>query len=129
MPLQCCLGAKMQCTFGAMPAPLAVLPVNRVLTQNVPDANIMDHIPIVNIPSFGPCSSPAFPATAAATAAAMGVLTPMPCIPTTPFPWATGAPTVLLANFPTLDNMSKLACVWGGVISFIDAGEATVMVP
>src|SRR5579885_2738598 len=105
MPLQCCMGAKMQCTFGAAPSALVVLPTNRVLTQGVPDANIMDHIPLTNIMPFGVCSSPAFPATASATAAASGVLTPMPCIPATPAPWVTGAPTVLLANFPTLDNI------------------------
>jgi hypothetical protein len=35
----------------------------------------------------------------------------------------------LLANFPTLDNVSKLMCIWGGVITFIDAGEVTVQVP
>lgn len=129
MPLQCCMGAMMQCSFGAAPSSLVVLPTNRVLTQNVPDANIMDHIPMVNIMPFGVCSSPAFPATAAATAAALGVLTPMPCVPATPAPWITGAPTVLLANFPTLDNISKLMCVFGGVIQFTTAGEETVMVP
>lgn len=129
MPLQCCLGAKMQCTFGAAPSTLVVLPTNRVLTQNVPDANIMDHIPLVNITPFGVCSSVAFPATAAATAAALGALTPMPCIPCTPFPWIAGAPNVLLGGMPTLDNVSKLMCIWGGVISFLDAGEFTVQVP
>ena len=129
MPLQCCMGAMMQCSFGAAPSSLVVLPTNRVLTQNVPDANIMDHIPMVNIMPFGVCSSPAFPATAAATAAALGVLTPMLCVPATPAPWITGAPTVLLANFPTLDNISKLMCVFGGVIQFTTAGEETVMVP
>lgn len=123
------MGAKMQCSMGAAPSALVVLPVNRVFTVNVPDANIMDHVPLVNIQPFGVCSSPAFPATASATAAAMGVLTPMPCIPSTPAPWVTGAPTVLLANFPTLDNVSKLTCIWGGVITFIDAGEVTVQVP
>jgi hypothetical protein len=115
--------------MGLAPSSLVVLPVNRVLTQEVPDANIMDHIPMVNIMPFGPCMSPAFPATAAATAAALGVLTPMPCIPATPSPWVSGAPTVLLANFPTLDNVSQLMCIFGGVIEFIDAGEETVMVP
>ena len=69
------------------------------------------------------------PTVAAATAAALGVLTPMPCIPNTPAPWITGAPTVLLGNFPTLDNVSKLMCVWGGVIQFTMAGELTVDVP
>jgi hypothetical protein len=129
MPLQCCNGATMKCSFGLAPSSLVVLPTNRVLTKNVPDANIMDHIPMVNIMPFGACSSPAFPATATATTAASGVLTPMPCVPATPAPWATGAPNVLLANFPTLDNISTLTCNWGGVIKFIDAGEETVMVP
>lgn len=129
MPLQCCMGASMQCSFGAAPSSLVVLPTNRVMTNEVPDANIMDHIPMVNIMPFGVCSSMAFPATASATAAAMGALTPMPCIPATPAPWITGAPTVLLGNFPTLDNVSKLMCIWGGVIQFVTAGEETVMVP
>ena|SRR5271166_4611142 len=129
MPLQVCMGAMMQCSFGVAPSSLVVLPKNRVTTVEVPDANIMDHIPLMNIMPFGVCSSLANPATAAATAAALGVLTPMACIPNTPAPWITGAPTVLLANFPTLDNVSKLMCVYGGVIQFITPGEFTVQVP
>ncbi|MBZ5727219.1 MAG: DUF4280 domain-containing protein [Acidobacteriia bacterium] len=129
MPLQVCMGAMMQCSFGAAPSSLVVLPKNRVMTQQVPDANIMDHVPLVNIMPFGVCMSLANPTVAAATAAALGVLTPMPCIPNTPAPWITGAPTVLLGNFPTLDNVSKLMCVWGGVIQFTMAGELTVDVP
>jgi hypothetical protein len=129
MPLQVCMGASMMCTMGMAPSSLVVLPTNRVLTGEVPDANIMDYIPMVNIMPFGACMSPAFPATAAATAAALGVLTPMPCIPGTTSPWITGAPTVLLAEMPTLDNVSQLVCMFGGMISFVDAGEETVMVP
>jgi hypothetical protein len=129
MPLQVCMGAMMQCTFGVAPSSLVVLPTNMVFTSEVPDANIMDHIPMVNIMPFGMCMSPSNPEVAAATAAALGVLTPMPCIPVTPAPWVTGAPTVLLANMPTLDNVSQLMCIWGGVITFIDPGEETVMVP
>jgi hypothetical protein len=129
MPLQVCMGAQMMCTFGMAPSSLVVLPANRVFTDMVPDANIMDHIPMVNIMPFGMCMSPANPVVAAATAAALGVLTPMPCIPNTPAPWVPGAETVLLGNFPTLDNISQLECIWGGVITFVDAGEETVMVP
>jgi len=129
MPLQVCMGAMMQCTFGAAPSSLVVLPTNRVLTNEMPDANIMDHIPMVNIMPFGVCMSIANPTVAAATAAALGVLTPMPCIPNTPAPWVPGAPTVMLANFPTLDNVSQLMCIWGGVITFSMPGEETVMVP
>lgn len=129
MPQQVCMGAMMQCTFGAAPSSLVVLPTNKVLTNEMPDANIMDHIPMTNIMPFGMCMSPSNPVVASATAAALGVLTPMPCIPNTPAPWVVGAPTVLLANFPTLDNISQLMCIWGGVITFSDAGEETVMVP
>ena len=129
MPLQVCMGAMMQCSFGLAPSSLVVLPTNRVMTNMVPDANIMDHIPMVNIMPFGMCTSIANPMVAAATAAALGVLTPMPCIPATPAPWVAGAPTVLLGNFPSLDNVSQLMCTWAGVITFVDAGEVTVNIP
>jgi hypothetical protein len=111
------------------PSSLVVLPTNRVFTDQMPNANIMDHIPMTNIMPFGMCLSPSNPTVAAATAAAMGILTPMPCIPATPAPWISGAPTVFLGNFPTLDNVSQLMCIWGGVISFTNPGEETVEVP
>lgn len=129
MAMQVCMGASMMCSFGAAPSSLVVLPINRTFTDQVPDANIMDHIPMVNIMPFGMCSSIANPEVASATAAALGVLTPMPCIPATPAPWVPGAPTVLLGNQPTLDNSSKLMCIWGGVITFETPGEFTVEVP
>jgi len=78
---------------------------------------------------FGMCQSPANPAVAAATAAALGVLTPMPCVPVIPAPWVPGAPTVLLANMPALDNTSKLMCAYAGVIEITDAGQATEQIP
>lgn len=127
--MQVCMGAQMMCTFGMMPSNLVVLPINRTLTSQVPDANIMDHIPMVNIMPFGMCMSIANPAVAGATAAALGVLTPMPCIPATVSPWTPGAITVLLGNQPTLDNISMLNCMWAGVITFVTPGEFTVMVP
>ncbi len=123
------MGAQMKCSFGMAPSALVVLPINRVQTNMVPDANIMDHIPMTNIMPFGMCMSAANPTVAAATAAALGVLTPMPCIPATPTPWVPGAPTVQLGNQPTLDNTCTLNCIWGGVITFITPGEVTVMVP
>jgi Domain of unknown function (DUF4280) len=129
MPIQVCMGAQMMCSFGLAPSNLVVLPTNTTFTNQVPDANIMDHIPMVNIMPFGMCTSLANPTVASATAAALGVLTPMPCIPVTPSPWVTGAPTVLLGNQPTLDNVSKLMCNWGGVIQFVTPGEFTVNVP
>ncbi len=129
MPMQVCMGAMMQCSFGLAPSSLVVLPKNLVQTNMVPDANIMDHIPLVNIMPFGMCTAPTNPTVIAATAAALGVPTPMPCIPATPAPWIPGAPTVNLAFFPTLDDTSKLMCTWAGVITFVTPGEFTVNVP
>jgi hypothetical protein len=123
------MGAMMQCTFGTAPTSLVVLPVNRTYTDQAPDANIMDHVPMVNIMPFGMCTSPANPAVAAATAAAMGALTPMPCVPNTPAPWISGAPNVILGNAPALDNMCRLMCIWSGIIQFTTPGELTVNVP
>jgi hypothetical protein len=129
MPSQVSMGAVLQCSFGAAPSSLVVLPVNLVMGEGPPAANIMDHIPMVNIMPFGMCMSPANPMVAAATAAAMGVLTPMPCIPNTPAPWVVGAPTVLLGNQPTLDNVSTCNCVWAGVITIAQPGTVKTMVP
>src|SRR6188768_2299458 len=128
MAFQVCTGAVMMCSFGAAPSTLAVLPANCVLTTT-PAANIMDNKPIVNVPPFGMCSSLANPTVAAATAAALGVLTPMPCVPVTAAPWVVGAPTVLIANMPALNNSSKLMCNWGGVIQFTVPGQTTVQTP
>ena len=119
----------MKCTMGAAPSSLVVLPANKVLCEGPPAANIMDHKPMVNILPFGVCMSPANPVVAAATAAAMGVLTPMPCIPMTAAPWVTGAPTVLIGGMPALDNVAKCMCNWGGVIMFAMPGTVKTMIP
>ena len=126
---QVCNGAMLQCSFGLAPSTLMVLPVNRTLTSSLPAATIMDHIPMVNIMPFGACTSLANPTVAAATSAAMGVLTPMPCIPATTAPWMPGAPTVFIANQPALDNTSKAMCMWAGVISIQMPGQMTHTIP
>ncbi|ANN76678.1 DUF4280 domain-containing protein [Bordetella flabilis] len=129
MSQQVVMGAQLLCTFGTMPAVLAVLPESRVMVEERPAATIMDHEPIVNIPTFGMCASPANPEVAAATAAAMGVLTPMPCVPATVTPWLPGAPTVLIGGQPALDNLSRCMCMWEGVVSIAMAGSVRTMVP
>jgi hypothetical protein len=68
------------------------------------------------------------PMVIAATAAALGALTPMPCIPMTMAPWIPGSPTQLLGKMPTLNNSSKLMCMWGGVIEINMPGQFTVTV-
>lgn len=128
MGLLVCTGAMLQCSFGAAPGSLMVLPKNKVLAT-MPAANIMDNKPFVNILPFGMCSSMANPAVASATAAALGVLTPMPCTPVTTAPWAPGSPKVLIGNMPALNNSSKLICAYGGVIQINNAGQSKTMVP
>lgn len=129
MPQQVCMGAMMTCSFGAAPSSLIVLPTNKTTTGYMPDANIMDNIPFVNIMPFAMCSSLANPTVAAATTAALGVLTPMPCIPVTVAPWVPGSATVMIGNMPALNNSCSLNCMWGGVITISNAGQTTVMVP
>ncbi|WP_277755842.1 DUF4280 domain-containing protein [Paenibacillus luteus] len=123
-----CAGANLQCSFGVAPSVLMVLPMNRVMTA-LPIANIMDNKPMMNILPFGMCNSLANPMVAAATAAALGVLTPMPCIPVTSAPWFPGSPTVMVANMPALNNTSKCLCNWGGTIQVMNPGQMTIQVP
>lgn len=129
MPFQVINGAQTVCSFGSGPSTLTVLPVNRVSSNNQPDANIMDHKPMVNILPFGLCMTPSNPQVAAATSAAMGVLTPQPCIPNTQTPWTPGAVNVQIANMPALDNTSTCNCLWGGVITFLNAAQFQHQIP
>jgi hypothetical protein len=129
MAQQVVAGAVMMCSFGLAPSTLNVLPVNQTMAGGPPAANIMDNKPTVNIMPFGMCACPANPAVAAATAAAMGVLTPMPCIPVIPAPWTPGSPKVLIGNFPALNNTSTCMCAYGGVIQITFPGQVTVCVP
>lgn len=118
-----CNGAQMVCTMGTGNAVLVVLPERRILLDGQPQANIMDHKSMTNIPSFGLCTSLANPVVAAATAAHHGCLTPMPCVPNTTSPWQKGHEKLLLKNFPALCMDDKLSCTWAGTISITDCGQ------
>lgn len=120
--------AALQCSFGMAPSTLSVLPACRVLVQGRPAATISDMVPGVNIPPFGMCSSLANPTVAAATAAALGVLTPMPCVPALAGPWVPGAPRTLIGGKPALAAGSTAMCVWGGVINITFPGNTTTLV-
>jgi len=117
--------AVLACTFGAAPSTFQTLPINKVMV-NMPAANIVDNIPLLNVLPFGTCISVANPIVAAAMAIPPFVLKPMPCIPMTVAPWIVGKPTILIGNMPALSNDSKLMCMWGGCISINFAGQTTV---
>jgi hypothetical protein len=110
------------------PSSLVVQPTNMVMA-GAPAANIMDFKPNVNIMPFGMCQSMANPQVASATAAAQGVLTPMPCMPVTTSPWAPGSPMVMIANQPALNDSSICNCAWAGVIKVNSPGQVMTQVP
>jgi hypothetical protein len=120
------MGAMLMCDMGIVPASLTPTP-NMVTAGGVGAATIMDFVPMENISTFGMCMCPANPEVAAATASALGVLTPMPCIPMTTAPWTPGSPTVTIGDMPALTADSTCMCDWGGMITISDPGQTTVM--
>jgi hypothetical protein len=119
--------ATLQCSFGLAPSTLNALPVSRVMIEGRPAANIGDALPAANIPPFGMCTSPSNPTVAAATSAAMGVLTPMPCVPVTTA-WVPGASRTLIGGKPGLSSTSKCTCSWGGIIQILMPGAMRTMI-
>ena len=121
-----CTGAVLNCPFGSMPATFSALPVPRVMINGRPAGVMTDMAPAVNIPPFGMCSSLGNPTVAAATSAALGALTPMPCVPVPAGPWLTPSPKVSIGGLPAISNDSKLMCAWGGQIAVQFAGHTSV---
>lgn len=125
MPPVLAMGATLQCTMGAT-IQLVITPVNRVMTTHLPSATIMDQVPFMNLMPAGVCTSMANPAVASATAAALGVLTPMPCTPVPAGPWAPGSTRVMFNKKPALNNTCQLMCSYGGAITVINPGQMRV---
>ena len=113
------------CSFGTVPSPLMVTSQQTVTMNKQLAATIMDN----KFTTFGMCSCPSNPAVAAATAAALGVLTPSACIPAILAPWAPGVPTVTVAGKLLLNNTSKLMCSYGGVIQVTTTPALTIQTP
>jgi hypothetical protein len=120
MPKQVVNGAKLKCSQGTSPSSLTVLPAIQSDVEEQPSGTIMDHIPMVNIAAFGMCQTLANPQVAAATAAAMGALTPQPCVPVIPAPWSPGASIVTIQGLKALSDDSTCSCTWTGSISITD---------
>ncbi|RHB39764.1 DUF4280 domain-containing protein [Enterocloster aldenensis] len=125
MPCCVCAGASITCSFGAAPSVLNVLPAAKVMSSQAL-ASIMDNISMVNIIPFGMCSSPSNPNVASASAAALGVLTPMPCMPMIAGPWMPGSPKLLIGGRPALTSDSRLMCQWGGLIQIAFPGTVNI---
>ena len=118
-------GAQIMCTFGTAPSTLMATNAPLVLSDGKPTATITDAAPIANIAPFGMCTSLANPQVAAATAAALGVLTPQPCIPATSA-WIPAGSMVLAQGKPCLTQDCKCMCMYAGQISIVNPGQMLV---
>lgn len=118
-------GAMLQCSFGTTPCTLAVSDPTRALCGNLVMATIQDITP-ANIPTFGMCQSIANPQVQTATSAAMGTLTPQPCVPAITGPWAPGSAEMKVNGTPVLTNSCKCQCMWQGMISVQNPGNAAI---
>jgi hypothetical protein len=113
-------GAKLKCSEGMAPSALTILPVGPASAGAQPAATVMDMKPMVNIAPFGMCQAQANPQVAAATVAAMGVLTPMPCLPVISGPWSPGVAIATIDEDKALTSDSKCTCLWTGTIEITD---------
>ena len=120
-------GAVCMCTFGTAPGNLMVTSQVTCLAEGKPAATIQDSTP-ANITPFGMCTTLSNPQVAAATAAALGVLTPQPCLLVAAGTWIPTKPTVVIGGKPCLNSDSKLMCSYGGCISITNPGQMTVIV-
>ncbi|HIY54099.1 MAG TPA: DUF4280 domain-containing protein [Candidatus Agathobaculum merdavium] len=118
-------GASVQCTMGMAPGQLLVTSQATVLAGGMPAATVTDAAPMTNVTPCGMCTSLANPQVAAATAAALGVLTPMPCVPVPVGIW-TCAGTPLIGGKPALSTDATLACSYGGSIRIVSPGQTIV---
>jgi hypothetical protein len=120
-------GAQMTCSFGTNPSALTVVPAPPLIqVGGQPLARISDMVPMMNVVPFGMCTTPSNPQVAAATSAAMGVLTPQPCLPVITAPWTPGSAKVSAGGIPVLTSNSTCLCAWGGSISIVQAGQVKV---
>ena len=120
------VSGNIMCSFGTTPAPLKVTSQATVMAEGKPVATIQDCQGMANIGPFGMCTSLANPQVAAATAAALGVLTPQPCIPVPAGTWIPTKPKVLIGGKPCLASDCKMMCAYAGSLSVTIPGQVKV---
>jgi len=123
MPKLVVHGAKLKCDQGLAPSSLSVLPVIGSEADEKPVGTVNDSVPTLNIAPFGMCKTQSNPQVAAATTAAAGTLTPMPCIPVVTGPWSPGSTLTTLQGVKALTDDSTCRCAWTGTIGVTDAAS------
>lgn len=121
-------GATAVCSFGTLPGTITATSQASVLVEGKTAATIQDSQKM-NISPFGMCTSLANPQVAAATAAALGVLTPQPCQLVCAGAWIPTKPSVLIGGKPCLTSDCRMVCVNGaGSISITFSGQAKTII-
>lgn len=117
-------GATIQCTIALPPGTGSFTATNQTAVRigGKTAATAFDSAPMVNIGSCGMCTSTANPTVASATAAALGVLTPMPCVPSPMGGWL-GCSAPLIGGKPALTTDATLTCAYGGTIRIVFSGQ------
>ena len=118
-------GTTIRCPFGDASVPFIATHNPTYIVAGQVVGNIEDAEPLINIPSFGMCKSLANPAVAAATAAALGVLTPQPCVPSTKA-WIPTQMTMLSNGKPCLTRDCTCVCAFGGTITVENPAQNAV---
>ena len=118
-------GTTIACSMGVAPSSL-VAGAPRSALAGAPMAVVTDVVPTTNISTFSMCVTPTNPAVAAATTAALGVLTPAACLPVPTGPWAPGSASVAVDGVPAVTATSTCFCAWGGVISVTMPSQGSV---
>jgi hypothetical protein len=116
-------GATLKCNQGDKQSKLKLAAHHRVYIKGIPQANINDFKPNVNVLPFGMCKSMSNPAVAAATAANKGRLKKMPCTPVLTMPWINGKEDKTVAGAPALLNKSTQMCLYCGRITIKNDGQ------
>ena len=96
--------ATLECTWGSQTSETKVLP------KKTKDGLLLNILP------FGNCKCLAYSKTAEETSKALGVLTPMPCIPNVVNSWCSDDKLVLVGDPSELNISSFCICTWGGII-------------
>ena len=127
MSLAVCGGASCSCSFGTAASSLMVTPENKCMLSSAL-ATVADNTALKNIMPFGMCLSMANPTVASATAAALGVLTPQPCMPMIMSMWLPGSSKLFVGGKPALTSDSRLSCMYGGMISIASPGQNKLII-
>ena len=105
--LYVCSGAVLKCSCGGKTSKLQVVSGHNAKVCGNLIANIMDHQPMTNVPSFGYCKDPK-----------------NSCVPNLPASWTKVKKDVKVGQQPALLEGSVLTCSNGGQIEIVDPGQS-----